>query len=346
MIHRMEKHDPERLLADSRPQAEALEREVNKAIIGQDGVVRLIIIAVFARGHTLLEGSVGVGKTTLLRAISRALGGESERIEGTIDLMPSDLIYYTYLDDTGKPAVTPGPLLSKGSRLATFFFNEINRARPQVHSLLLRVMGERSVKAFNRDYAFPYLQVYADRNRVEKEETFELPAASRDRFMLEIEVRNPTDSEILDELAFNPRFHDVDSLLETIQPGVFELEQINLVGAAIQVGISASPRLRAYLRELWQAATEPEAFGIRLPDADAGRLLEAGPSPRAMSQLMRAARVRAWLAGRDHVHPEDVQAVLPHALRHRLFFKPVYEYRREELAPLLIERILDTVSAP
>lgn len=342
----MEKHDPERLLADARPQAEALEGEVKKAIIGQDGVVRLITIAVFARGHTLLEGSVGVGKTTLLRAISRALGGESERIEGTIDLMPSDLIYYTYLDDSGKPAVSPGPLLSKGSRLATFFFNEINRARPQVHSLLLRVMGERSVKAFNRDYAFPYLQVYADRNRVEKEETFELPAASRDRFMLEIEVRNPTDPEILDELAFNPRFHDVDSLLETIQPGVFELEQINLVGAAIQAGISASSTLRTYLRELWQATTEPEAFGIRLPDVDAGRLLEAGPSPRAMSQLMRAARVRAWLAGRDHVHPEDVHAVLPHALRHRLFFKPVYEYRREELAPLLIERILNTVSTP
>jgi len=306
----------------------------------------LITIAVFARGHTLLEGSVGVGKTTLLRAVSRALGGESERIEGTIDLMPSDLIYYTYLDDTGKPAVSPGPLLGKGSRLATFFFNEINRARPQVHSLLLRVMGERSVKAFNRDYAFPYLQVYADRNRVEKEETFELPAASRDRFMLEIEVRNPADPEILDELAFSPRFHDVDRLLETIQPGVFELEQINLVAVAIQAGISASSTLRTYLRELWQAATEPEAFGIRLPDVDAGRLLEAGPSPRAMSQLMRAARVRAWLAGRDHVHPEDVQAVLPHALRHRLFFKPVYEYRREELAPLLIERILDTVSAP
>jgi len=346
MIHRMEKHDPERLLADARPQAEALESEVKKAIIGQDGVVRLITIAVFARGHTLLEGSVGVGKTTLLRAVSRALGGESERIEGTIDLMPSDLIYYTYLDDTGKPAVSPGPLLGKGSRLATFFFNEINRARPQVHSLLLRVMGERSVKAFNRDYAFPYLQVYADRNRVEKEETFELPAASRDRFMLEIEVRNPADPEILDELAFSPRFHDVDRLLETIQPGVFELEQINLVAVAIQAGISASSTLRTYLRELWQAATEPEAFGIRLPDVDAGRLLEAGPSPRAMSQLMRAARVRAWLAGRDHVHPEDVQAVLPHALRHRLFFKPVYEYRREELAPLLIERILDTVSAP
>ena len=346
MFRSMEKHDPERLLADAWPQAEALESEVKKAIIGQDGVVRLLTIAVFARGHALLEGSVGVGKTTLLRAVSRALGGESERIEGTIDLMPADLIYYTYLDDAGKPAVSPGPLLGKGARLATFFFNEINRARPQVHSLLLRVMGERSVKAFNRDYVFPYLQVYADRNRVEREETFELPAAARDRFMLEIEVQSPTEPDVLDELAFNPRFHEVDSLLETIQPGVFQLEKINRVGAAIQAGITASPTLRTYLRELWQAANEPETFGIRLPDVDAGLLLEAGPSPRAMSQLVRAARVRAWLARRDHVHPEDIQAVFPHAMRHRLFFKPVYEYRRAELAPLLIDRILGTVSAP
>lgn len=342
----MERQDPERLLADAWPQAEALEGEVKKAIIGQDGVVRLLTIAVFARGHILLEGHVGVGKTTLLRAVTRALGGESERIEGTIDLMPADLIYYTYLDDAGKPAVSPGPLLSKGDRLATFFFNEINRARPQVHSLLLRVMGERRVKAFNRDYGFPFLQVYADRNRIEKEETFELPAAARDRFMLEIEVRMPAETDILDELAFNPRFHDVDSLLETIRPGVFQLEQINRVAATIQAGVTASATLRTYVRELWRAATEPEAFGIRLPDVDAGLLLEAGPSPRAMSQLMCAARVRAWLARRDHVRPEDVQMVFPHVMRHRLFFTPVHEYRRAELAPLLIDRILGTVSAP
>lgn len=342
----MEKQEQDKVLADAWPLAEAFECEVNKAIVGQGPVIHLLTIAVFARGHALLEGSVGVGKTTLLRAVSRALGGESERIEGTIDLMPADLIYYTYLDDAGKPAVLPGPLLSKGSQLATFFFNEINRARPQVHSLLLRVMGERSVKAFNRDFNFPYLQVYADRNRVEKEETFELPAAARDRFMLEIEVRTPHEAEILDELAFNPRFHDVDSLLEGVQHGVFPLVQINRVAAAIQAGVSASTAMRSYVRQLWEAASEPENYGVRIADADAGQLLEAGPSPRAMSQLVRAARVRAWLARREHVHPEDVQAVFPSVMRHRLFFKPVYEYRRAELAPLLIEQILGSVSAP
>lgn len=342
----MEKQQQERILADAWPLAEAFEREVKKAIVGQDQVVHLLSIAVFARGHALLEGSVGVGKTTLLRAVSRALGGESERIEGTIDLMPADLIYYTYLDNAGKPAVSPGPLLSKGGQLATFFFNEINRARPQVHSLLLRVMGERSVKAFNRDYHFPYLQVYADRNRVEKEETFELPAAARDRFMLEIEVRTPADPEILEDLAFNPRFHEPDGLLESVRHGVFPLEQINRVAAAIQAGVTASPALRRYVRQLWEVAAQPEEYGIRIADTDAGQLLEAGPSPRAMSQLVRAARVRAWLAKREHVHPEDVQVVFPAVMRHRLFFRPVHEYRRAELAPLLIEQVLGSVSAP
>ena len=94
------------------------------------------------------------------------IGGDYERIEGTIDLMPNDLIYHTYINQEGRPAVDPGPILRHGDKLATFFFNEVNRARPQVHSLLLRVMAERSVTAFNREFRFPHLQVFADRNRV------------------------------------------------------------------------------------------------------------------------------------------------------------------------------------
>ena len=157
-------------LNDWRTQALALEAEIKKAIIGQDRAIRLLVTAVFARGHALLEGDVGVGKTTLLRALAQVLGGDYERIEGTIDLMPNDLIYHTYINEQGRPAIDPGPLLKHEEKLATFFFNEVNRARPQVHSLLLRVMAERSVTAFNREYTFPHLQVFADRNKVEKEE--------------------------------------------------------------------------------------------------------------------------------------------------------------------------------
>jgi MoxR-like ATPase len=337
---------PENLLADHWPKALAFEEQIKNAIVGQDQAVRLMCIAVFARGHALLEGGVGVGKTTLLRAVARAVGGEYERIEGTIDLMPSDLIYYTYLDEAGKPGVSPGPLLRKGEKLSTFFFNEINRARPQVHSLLLRVMAERSATAFNREHAFPHLQVFADRNRVEKEETFELPAAARDRFMLEIPMAMPAEPDTLERLAFEPRFHDPDRLLERVAPGTLDFEALNGLAAAIQESVAASPALRAYVRELWRASVEPEAFGIRLHDTDLGELIEAGPSPRGMSHLIRAARVRAWLARRDHLRPEDVQAVFPAAMSHRIFLKPVYEYRRAELVPELVERILRSVAAP
>ena len=207
-------------------QALIFEKEVAKAVIGQERVIRLLTIAVFARGHVLLEGDVGVGKTTLLRAVARAIGGAYERVEGSVDLMPSDLIYYTYLNEEGRPKVDPGPVLRHGEDFSIFFFNEINRARPQVHSLLLRLMAERSANAFNRDYNFPYLQVFADRNRIEKEETFELPAAARDRFFMEVGVKTPSDPQIRQELIFDPRFHDVDALVATVKEGVIDFRAI------------------------------------------------------------------------------------------------------------------------
>ncbi len=115
-------------LADWRGLALAIEAAVNTVMVGQDEAVRLLCIAIFSRGHVILEGNIGVGKTTLLRAVARTLGGSYERIEGTVDLMPSDLVYYTYVDTDGKPRVAPGPLLKHGEALATFFFNVVNRA--------------------------------------------------------------------------------------------------------------------------------------------------------------------------------------------------------------------------
>jgi MoxR-like ATPase len=336
----------EQSLADWREKALSFESEVAKAIIGQPEAIRLMTIAVFARGHALLEGNVGVGKTTLLRAVARGIGGAYERIEGTIDLMPSDLIYYTYLDETGKPRVDPGPALKHGEQLSTFFFNEINRARPQVHSLLLRIMAERSVTAFNREFRFPHLQVFADRNRVEKEETFELPAAARDRFLLEIAMDYPKDANTLDQLAFEPRFHDVDRLLEAVTPGVLPYRELDAVAAAIQERIQTSPTLRTYTRDLWRASHEPERFGIAVADADMAELIQAGASPRGMSYLIRAARVHAWLQGRDRVIPEDIQGVFYPAMAHRVFLKPAYEYRRGELVPGLMNKILHSIAAP
>ena len=120
-------------LAEWRKLALTLEEEVNKVIVGQESPVKLITTSIFARGHVLLEGDVGVGKTTLLKAFARSIGGGYQLIEGTIDLMPNDIIYHTYLGEDGKPHVSNGPILKSGEDLSIFFFNEINRARPQVH---------------------------------------------------------------------------------------------------------------------------------------------------------------------------------------------------------------------
>ena len=333
-------------LDDWRDDALRLETEVAKAVIGQADTIRLINVALFARGHVLLEGDVGIGKTTLLRAFARAVGGDFERIEGTIDLMPGDLIYHTYVDEDGAPRIEPGPLLRHGERLTTFFFNEINRARPQVQSLLLRAMAERSVSAFNREYRFPHMTVFADRNKVEREETFELAAAARDRFMFELTMVKPADPDVRRALVFDPRFHDADGLLERVTPAIVSWDRLNAIGAAIQRHVHASVAIERYVLALWQATEEPARFGIVLDGVDMQKLILAGASPRGMSALMRAARVVAWLGRRDHVIPEDIHAVLPSALGHRVFFTPIYELRRDVLVDALVAEIMDRVASP
>ncbi|MGR9044171.1 MAG: AAA family ATPase [Gammaproteobacteria bacterium] len=336
----------ERNLADWQHRAQKFEQEIKKAVIGLERPIRQLVTAIFARGHVMLEGDVGVGKTTLLRAVARGIGGAYERIEGTIDLMPNDLVYHTYINEAGKPQVDPGPILKHGEQLATFFFNEVNRARPQVHSLLLRVMAEKSVTAFNRDYFLPHLQVFADRNRVEKDETFEIPSAARDRFMMELKIETPQDANLQKELMFNPRFYDVDALIETIQPGILPYRELNGISRQIQHHIKASETLQSYALHLWQATRNPKEFSISLDNVDMDRLILAGASARGAGMLMRAARVTAWLNGREHVLPEDIRAIFHETMAHRVFFNPTYEMRRTHLAEQLSQKILQHIAAP
>lgn len=333
-------------LQDWRALALRLENEVESVVIGQRAVLRLMVVALFARGHVLLEGDIGVGKTTVLRAFARGIGGAFERVEGTVDLMPGDLVYHTYVDAEGQPRVEPGPLLRHGERLSTFFFNEINRARPQVQSLLLRAMAERSVTAFNREYRFPHMTVFADRNKIEREETFELASAARDRFMFELRMEIPADRAVRRSLALDPAFHDVDALLERIPPSILRWQDLNRVAAAIQSHVRTGTALEEYVLDVWQATHAPEKFGIRIDGVEMGRLILAGVSPRGISAMVRAARVVAWLDERDYVIPEDVQAVLRPALGHRIFFTPVYEARHAELADLLVAGISARVASP
>jgi MoxR-like ATPase len=207
-------------------------------------------------------------------------------------------------------------------------------------------MAERSVSAFNRDYQMPHVQVFADRNRVEREETFELPAAARDRFMMEISINTPADDEVLDQLMFDPRFHDVDSLVSGIDSSIIAYYQLNELAVQIQQNIQTSPTLHRYALALWKASSNPGQFGIQLSDVNMSQLMLAGASPRGMSYFIRAAKVRAWLEGRAMLLPEDMQAVFQVTMEHRIFLNPIYGYRREELMPGLINGILEGIAAP
>jgi len=333
-------------LTDWRQHAQKLEAEVNKVVVGQQSPIRLITTSIFSRGHVLLEGDVGVGKTTLLRAFTRCIGGGYQRIEGTIDLMPNDLVYHTYLGEDGKPHVSPGPLLMSGENLSVFFFNEINRARPQVHSLLLRVMAERTLSAFNKEYQFPHMLVFADRNQLEKEETFEIPAAARDRFMMEIPIVVPAETAIMESLVFDTKFHNVDTLVNTIQADVLQFDQLNAFSVLLQDKIEASPTLRQYALNLWRATKSPSAYGVKVSGVDMNRLVLSGASPRGMSMMLAAARVNAWLNNRGSVLPEDIHAVFQSTVAHRLVFSPVYEMRRTEIARELLSGIVNAIAVP
>lgn len=329
-----------------REKALAFETQLNSVVLGLKPQVRALLIAIFSRGHVLLEGDVGVGKTTLLRAAAQLLDGGYQRIEGAIDLMPSDFLYHAYVDEHGQAAVKPGPLLRDEAQLAVFFFNEINRARPQSHALLLRLMAERSVNAFNRDYAFPHLNVFADRNRLEREETFELPAAARDRFFMEISIDAPEDNALQKALMFDVRFHDVDRMIDGLQSGLVPFDQLNDLARVIQTHVRAEDSLQDYAVHLWHALRHPDSLQANLAYVDKTLLVAGGASPRGMAMLLRGARTRAWLEGRDYLTPDDLQSVFPYIVGHRVFLSPAYETMRQMIIPALLQAIVAEVPAP
>jgi len=147
-------------------------------------------------------------------------------------------------------------------------------------------------------------------------------------------------------LLFDPKFHDVDQLLADIETDVLRYQELNTIGALIQTEIQASETLQQYALELCQATRQPARFGIVIDDIDSNQLIQAGVSPRGMSMMLRAARVAAWLHGRGMVVPEDIHSVFFETIAHRVFFKPVYELRRSEVAGELMKQILHRVVTP
>lgn len=207
-------------------------------------------------------------------------------------------------------------------------------------------MAERTLSAFNREHSFPHMLVFADRNQVEKEETFDIPSAARDRFMMEIPISIPEDESSMEALVFDARFHDVDALINSLQADIIRFDQLNAFSNLLQSSIGASPTLRKYALNLWHATMKPAALGIQLQGVDMQRLVLAGASPRGMSMMLRAARVNAWLNERTAVIPEDIHQVFYETVAHRLVFSPVYEMRRTEIARELLSAMINTVAAP
>ena len=159
-------------------------------------------------------------------------------------------------------------------------------------------------------------------------------------------MSKPTDRAIRRSLVFETAFHDADALIEQVTPAMLPWDQLNVIGALVQKSVRSSETIERYVLDLWEASETPQHLGIRLDGVDMDRLILAGASPRGMSALLRAARVEAWMAGRTHLEPDDIRAVLPAVLGHRIFFTPIYELRRAELAGALVGKIMDTVAAP
>ncbi len=163
---------------------------------------------------------------------------------------------------------------------------------------------------------------------------------------MEISVEAPDDPEICRQLIFNPRFHNVDALVEQVEPGVLDYRALSEIGPRIQRTINTSPHLEKYMVAIWQALRKPAAAGLAIDGVDMGRLVQGGASPRGLSFLMRAARVHAWLAGRGMVVPEDIRAVFAEVMSHRIFIDPLYESRSEALVAELRRQIFASVPAP
>ena len=288
-------------------QITALKGWLDSQIVGQPHLIERLLIALLADGHLLVEGAPGLAKTKAVKSLSDGIEGNFHRVQFTPDLLPSDITGTDiYRPEAGTFEFQPGPIFHN-----LVLADEINRAPAKVQSALLEAMAERQVSVGRATYPLPKLfMVLATQNPIEQEGTYPLPEAQLDRFLMHVRIDYPdakSETEIL-RLARGEAQAGNSPMPDT------KLSAASIFAARQEVlAIHLSERVEEYIIQLIMATRNPQGYGD-----DLASWLEYGSSPRGTIALDRCARAHAWLAGRDYVSPDDVQAVLHPVLRHRL----------------------------
>jgi MoxR-like ATPase len=299
-----------------------LRESVAGAVVGGEPALRLLAVAMLADGHALIEDVPGVGKTLLARSFARSLGLSFGRVQGTPDLLPTDVTGSTLIEGQHMRFV-PGPIFTN-----VLLVDEINRATPRTQSALLEAMQERqvSVEGQTRPLPRPFL-VIATQNPVELEGTFSLPEAQLDRFLLRVSLGYPSKD---DEQRIARRYRDGGEPLDTVEAIADQAELIALQGLASRVAVSDS--VEGFMVDLVRATREQ-------------RDLRLGGSPRSSVALYRASQAWAALEGRSFVLPDDVVAVARPVLCHRLLVDIDRQLRGMTSASVM-EEVLGSVPVP
>jgi MoxR-like ATPase len=300
----------------------AIRDSIWQAVVVDEEGIRLLVVALLAGGHVLIEDVPGVGKTLLARAFSRALGMDFSRVQGTPDLLPSDILGASVLEG-GTFRFIPGPIFTN-----VLLVDEINRATPRSQSALLEAMeeGHVSIEGQTRDLPDPFL-VLATENPIELEGTFALPEAQLDRFLVRIRLGYPSR---VDEGRIARRYRDSAEPLDAVTMVAGPEELLAMRDAVRTVDVSTP--VEDYIVDLVRATRErPE--------------LRLGGSPRSSMALYRATQARAYLAGRDFALPDDVKALFPSVLGHRVLLDIDRELRGSTVEGVM-EAVLGSVAAP
>jgi MoxR-like ATPase len=301
-----------------------LQEALGMSVIGLNPVIRALTIAVIARGHVLLQGPPGLGKTLLSKSLAAGLGGTFRRVQGTADLMPSDIIGVHVFDAEKREfEFRPGPLFAD-----VLLVDEINRASPKTQSALLEAMEERQVTVERKTYSLPaQFFVIATQNPIDFEGTYPLPESQLDRFMLRIEMTYPARG---DEQAILARYA---ALIAAERGSPFVVSQSMLDGARASVdAVHVAPELLAYILDLALASRQHAHLTL-------------GLSTRGALAVLRAARIAAALRGAGFVAPDDVKDILPSVISHRLVLAP--EAMLEGITTqAIVQRLLDQVPVP